>query len=295
MPYRLTSSLQSIDCRDNNSDRTITINIQSPNQLFRLIDLSNGSVQIDFDRIPHNQVLLTFNSDQSNVNATNEIDCWSTINDSMVVDKLFGGETQMFCLMGKDAGTVSPLDCLSILPRSGEYDSDSVWLTDDDRALAIGLLVMGLIICLGVGLAIGIFIVRRQTKAKNYAKPGGLARPDLISSDWRRSNCNGTYPYTDNDTISVASDMGVDNYVAAVNPSRFDLIKMRLEKSENPEQHESQNQYDLEDMPYSKVTKNICLLLMFQGLLSTRSAYKICYIASHPLVMCRTNLPSEQP
>ncbi|XP_037036383.1 uncharacterized protein LOC119074378 [Bradysia coprophila] len=244
---RLTSSLQSIDCRDS-SNQTIPVDIQSRNQPFSISDLSNGSIKIVFDEIPRDHVLLTFNSDQSNVHASNDIDCWSPINDSMVVDKLYDGETQMFCLMEKDASTVSPLDCLSILPRNSASDSDSVWLTEDDKSLAIGLLVMGLVICLGVGFAFGLLIVKRQAKAQNYGKQSGLARPDLISSDWRSSKANESYPYSDNDTISVASDQ----YVAAVNPSRFDLIKMRLEKSEKPEQNEGQNQYDLEDMPYSK-------------------------------------------
>lgn len=247
----MDSSLQSINCRDN-SNQTIQVDIQPRNQLFNLSDLSNGRIRIDFYQIPHDQILLTFNSDRSNVHATDDIDCWSTINDSMVVEKLYGGETQMFCLMEKDASTVSPLDCLSILPRSVDSDSDSVWLTEDDRSMAIGLLVMGLIICLSLGFAIGIFIVKRQARAQKYVKPRCSSRPDLITSDWRNSKINESYPYTDNDTISVASDK---DYVAAVNPSRFDLIKMRLDKSENPDQQQSQNQYDLEDMPYTKVKK----------------------------------------
>lgn len=161
----------------------------------------------------------------------------------------------MFCLMEKESKTVSPLDCLSILPRNSASDSvpDAVWLTEDDKTLFVGLLVMGLIICLILGFVIGMWIVKRQATATNCRKVSSFSRPDLISSDWRhdnRSDDNG-YPYTDNDTISVASDRS--SYVAAVNPSRFDLIKMRLEKAENPTPSQSQNLYDLEDMPTLKV------------------------------------------
>ncbi len=221
-----------------------------------MIDLLNGSVKIDFEHIPSDHVLLTFANDQTNKNAdVNGIECWSSIvNNSIIVSQSFrSGETQMFCLMEKEAKTVSPLDCLSILPKNGSLveDEDSVWLTEDDRALAIGLLVMGLILCMVVGVVIGIVIVKRQVNVKKRA---GLSRPDLIGSDWnsdRRSKV-ASYPYTDTDAMSVASDRS-SNYVAAVNPSRFDLIKIQLEKSENPAPHQSQNQYDLEDMPSSKV------------------------------------------
>lgn len=252
---RLTSPLHSIDCYDDTTNKTIAVNIQSRNQLFRLIDLLNGSVKIDFDRIPYDHVLLTFENDQSNANATiNQIDCWSTIDDSMIVSNVFGSETQTFCLMEKEAQTVSPLDCLSILPRNIDIEStpDSVWLSEDDKALTIGLLVLGLILCLVFGFGIGMLIVKRQVQWRNRRKQSGLSsRPDLISSDWKSDKRNEDigYPYTDTDTISMASDEG--SYVAAVNPSRFDLIKIRLEKAENSEKVE--NQYDLEDMPSSKV------------------------------------------
>lgn len=215
----------------------------------------NGSVKIDFEQIPYDHVLLTFANDQSNENSTiNQIDCWSTIDNSMIVSNLTSSETQTFCLMEKEAKTVSPLDCLSILPRNSEIESslDSVWLTEDDKALTIGLLVLGLILCLGFGFGIGMLIVKRQVQWRNRGKQSGLSsRPDLISSDWKSDKRNEDigYPYTDTDTISMASDEG--SYVAAVNPSRFDLIKIRLEKAENPEKVE--NQYDLEDMPSSKV------------------------------------------
>lgn len=251
----LIRQLQSIDCYDS-SNKSIEVNIQSRSQLLRLSDLSNGSVKIDFERIPYDQVLLTFASNQSNKNAViDQMDCWSTVNDSMILTNLMENETQTFCLMGKDATTVSPLDCLSILPRNSELDSssDSVWLTEDDKTLAIILLVVGLILCLAFGFGIGMLIVRRQVNARNNKKQSDMSRPDLISSDWRndkRIEDNG-YPYTDSDTISMASDRG--SYVAAVNPSRFDLIKIRLEKAENPVPHVSENLYGLEDMPDSKV------------------------------------------
>lgn len=216
----------------------------------------NGSVKIEFQQIPYNHVLLTFANDQSNKNATiDEIDCWSTVNDSMIVSNLAENETQTFCLMEKEAKTVSPLDCLSILPRNMALDSDedSVWLWEDDKALTIGLLVAGLIICLVFGFGIGIVIVKRQAKAQNCGKETSFSRPDLISSDWKHDNPNEDigYPYCDNDTISISSERS--DYVAAVNPSRFDLIKMRLEKAENPAPSKSENLYDLEDMPSSKV------------------------------------------
>lgn len=248
--------LQSINCSDTSNNETRTINIQSRNQLLRLNDLLNGSVKIEFEEIPANHVLLTFVNDQSNKNATiDEIDCWSTVNDSMIVTNLSQNETQTYCLMEKEAKTVSPLDCLSILPRNMDIeqdsDQDSAWLTEDDKALAIGLLVAGLILCLVFGFGIGMLIVKRL--AQNQIKESRFTRPDLISSDWNHDNKNEDigYPYTDNDTMSIASDQG--NYVAAVNPSRFDLIKMRLDKAENPVPCDSENLYGLEDMPNLKV------------------------------------------
>lgn len=212
----------------------------------------NGSVKIEFEQIPTNHVLLTFVNDKSNKNATiDEIDCWTTVNDSMIVTNLSENETQTYCLMEKEAKTVSPLDCLSILPRNMDFDQDSAWLTEDDKALAIGLLVAGLILCLVFGFGIGMLIVKRQ--AQNKRNESRFIRPDLISSDWKHDNKKEDigYPYTDNDTMSIASDRS--NYVAAVNPSRFDLIKMRLEKAENPVPCDSENLYGLEDMPYLKV------------------------------------------
>lgn len=219
-------------------------------------DLANGSVKIDFEFTPYDHVLLTFANDKSNQNAAiDEIDCWSTVNDSMVVAKLIGKETQTFCLMEKEATTVSPLDCLSILPknRASDASSDSTWLTEDDKTLAVSLLVVGLILCLALGFGLGMLIVERQANARNNRKQSDMSRPDLISSDWRNDKRNEDigYPYTDSDTISMASDRS--SYVAAVNPSRFDLIKIRLEKAENPAPHLTQNIYDLEDMPSSKV------------------------------------------
>lgn len=221
--------------------------------MLRLRDLLNGSVEIEFEHIPSNHVLLTFASGQSNKDILIEnIDCWTTTDNYMVVSNLLANETQTFCLMEKDAKTVSPLDCISILPRNSLEDSelDSVWLTEDDKALAIGLLVMGLIICIACGFGVGILIVKRQLNTKNRRKLSTSSRPDLVSPDWKHDNRDFSFPYND-DTMSIVS--GKSTYVAAVNPSRFDLIKMRLEKSENPTQHESENQYDLEDMPYSKV------------------------------------------
>lgn len=243
-----------IDCNDTSNNTTIPVNIQSRNQLFRLVDLLNGSVKIEFEQIPENHVLLTFTNDQSNQNATiDEIDCWSTVNDSMIVSNLSEHETQTFCLMEREAKTVSPLDCLSILPRNMNSVQDSAWLTEDDKALVIGLLVAGLILCLIFGFGIGMLIVRRLANDQNYAKEGRFSRPDLITSDWKHDHRNNdiAYPYTDNDTLSIASDR--NDYVAAVNPSRFDLIKMKLEKAENPIPCEIENLYGLEDMPYSKV------------------------------------------
>lgn len=219
----------------------------------------NGSVEIDFDHIPLDHVLLTFTNDQSNENVTAQgIDCWSEMSESVVVSKSFESDTQMFCLMEKEEKTVSPFDCLSILPRNGgeESNADTVWLTEDDKALAIGLLVTGLILCMILGISIGILIVKRKANSKNSGNERQFSRPDLIT-DWRndQSNAKVSYPYTDSDTISVASDSS--NYVPAVNPSRFDLIKMQLEKSENPDRHESKNLYDLEDMPYLKVYETV--------------------------------------
>lgn len=53
------------------------VNIQSRSQLLRVSDLLNGSVKIDFERIPNDHVLLTFTNDQSNENAEiNDIGCW---------------------------------------------------------------------------------------------------------------------------------------------------------------------------------------------------------------------------
>ncbi|KAJ6636262.1 hypothetical protein Bhyg_14850 [Pseudolycoriella hygida] len=239
----MRQQLESIHC-PSASDETIEVNIQSRNQLFRLSDLSDGSIKIDFERIPYDHVLLTFTNDRSNKEATvKEIDCWSTANLSMTVPNALGDETQTFCLMEKDAKTVSPLDCLSILPRNGAQDSgsDLVWLMEDDKALVVSLLVVGLIVCLVFGFGIGTLIVRRQVNARKYAKRRTESRPDLITSDWRDG-----HPYAESDTMSVVSDRS--NYVPA--PSQFDLIKMRLEKAENP--NESENQYGLEDMPYSK-------------------------------------------
>lgn len=213
----------------------------------------NGSIKIDFERTPYDHVLLTFTTDQSNKNAMiDNIDCWSANNDSMIVSNLDTNETQMFCLMEKEAKTVSPLDCLSILPKNSAFISDPVWLTEDDKALAVGLFVMGIILCLVFGFGIGMLIVNRQVHTRNTRKKSSFSsRPDLISSDWNNDKRNEDtgYPYTDNDTISMASD----NYIPAVNPSPFDLIKMRLEKAENPVIHQSENQYDLENMPYLKV------------------------------------------
>lgn len=242
-----------IDCRDN-ANETTEINLKLRNQMFHLIDLLNGSVKIEFEEIPDDQVLLTFASGQTNKDVIiNDIDCWTTDSKSMVVSNLIENETQTFCLMDKGDQTVSPLDCLSILPRNSLYDpaSDAVWLTEDDKLLAIGLLVMGLIICLVIGFGIGMWIVKRQSIARNNRKQSISSRPDMMPPDWKHYNRNEDFPYTDNDNVSIASDRS--SYVMAVNPSRFDLIKMKLEKSENPTVHESGNLYDLEDMPYSKV------------------------------------------
>lgn len=212
----------------------------------------NGSVKIEFDQIPQNQVLLTFANDRSNKNALiDHINCWSALTNSIVIENALENETKMFCLMDKQAKTISPFDCLSILPRNNYSGSDSVWLTEDDKVLAIGLLVMGLLIFLCFGFGIGVFIVKRKLNAKNNRKQSTLSRPDSMTPDWKHDKRNGlSYPYTDNDTASIASGK---SYVTAVNPSRFDLIKMRLEKAENPYCVENEIQYDLEDMPYSKV------------------------------------------
>lgn len=248
---RLVRSTERIDCHDDTANETVKVDIQSRNQFLRLSDLLNGSIKIDFDRTANNHVLLKFANDQSNEDSTiDEIDCWSIVSDSIIVSNVLGNETQTFCLMEKEAKTISPLDCLSILPRASGSDSDStsdtVWLTEDDKALAIGLLVTGLILCLVLGFGIAVLIVKRQANAEKFTKQSVLTRPDLISSDW-----NNDKTYTDGDTISMASNRSC--YVPAVNPSRFDLIKMRLEKAENPVPCEMENQYGLEDMPYSKV------------------------------------------
>lgn len=213
----------------------------------------NGSANIDFGTTPIDKVLLSFANNQSNkYDAFDQVNCWSPTNTSIMINNLTENDTHTFCLMNESAQTVSPLDCLSFRPRNALDDYDPIWLSDADKPLAIGLLVMALLICLAFGCGIGVLIVQRQANVQNRFKQNFSTRSESMTPDWKRENKirDFSYPYTDDDTASIASGK---SYVTAVNPSRFDLIKMRLEKAENPVQIESENQYDLEDMPYSTV------------------------------------------
>lgn len=144
-----------------------TVSMKRPIGYMTIKETEHGEINllIEKERSSSSLVVIWFSENQSSGKElySDDINCISSAT-SIPITNWEANVVYSICLMEKESTTVSPLDCISYTKRQGRMEA--VWLFESSKTLIIILVVVGALLNVAIGIAIGFRIFNCNTLPK---------------------------------------------------------------------------------------------------------------------------------
>lgn len=155
------------ECHDESESIAVLVKIKLPEQMLRITEINSVELGIHVDYFDRDVALIWFESEPPYMHPENSVICrvskeplGTIVPQTIFINNLRENTNYLFCLMDIESGTVSPFSCISYFMGAAELPAIESWLSDEEKTLFIGMVVLSIFLCILFGSFMGYVLLR---------------------------------------------------------------------------------------------------------------------------------------